>query len=135
MMMPVSIGMFVNESNIAPNATRVPATHIVLATTVVMAMAIPAILPNRCSMKSATVMSFSLRKRRAKKRPTRTNASAPPQGSAMTPSMPSSKAAPAPPSIIAPPNQVASTVIDRIGRDSPRPATIKSAIDLDFFDA
>ena len=133
--MPVSTGMLVKTSKIVPKATSMPATHMTLEKIVATVIAALAVRPKRCSMKSATVMTLSRRKTRAKNIATRIRASAPPQGSAITPSMPSSNAAPAPPSIIAPPNQVAMTVIEHIGSDRPRPATMKSATVCAFREA
>ena len=86
--MPVSTGMLVRTWNMAPNATSIPATHMMLEKTVVMVIPTPATLPKRCSMKSVTVMIRRRLKVLAKNRPTRISARAPPQGSAMTPSMP-----------------------------------------------
>ena len=88
--MPVSLGMLVSVSKIVPNATSIAATHMMFENSVVIVMPIPAILPKRCSMKSTTVIIRRRRKMRAKNRPMSSSASAPPQGSAMTPSMPSS---------------------------------------------
>ena len=133
--MPCSMGMLVNDSKTTPKATSIAPTQTILENSVVITMPNAATLSKRCSMKSTTVNMRSRRNILAKKKPMSSNASAPPQGSSITPNIPSSYAAPAPPSIMAPPNQVAMTVIEHNQIGIPRPATMNSVTEWVLLDA
>ncbi len=88
--MPASMGREVRDLKISPNATSVAPTQTILENSVVSVMPNAATGPKRWCMKSTTVMMRNRRNRRAKNNPIRISARAPPHGSSITPSIPSS---------------------------------------------